>query len=283
VPSVRRLPSSSFCLEQCHRCALVVGHPGHELKVFGWISEYKPRVYVITDGSGRSGISRISSTAALLSRLGASPGETFGALSDAEIYQAILEQYTSRFLAIVDELACSFVRHDIDCVAGDGAEGFNPTHDLCRVLINAAIVRAQRASGKNIANFEFSLTEWEQDCPESPHDERCLHWTLDDRLLSEKMAVAQQYVELKNEVRRAIAQRGEEYFRNECIRALLDPAPWFDTSKKPFYETWGERQVLNGQYQSVIRLEQHIMPLANAILDYALQANNNSLVVTRPD
>jgi len=105
---------------------------------------------------------------------------------------------------------------------------------------------------------------------------------LDDRLLSEKIAVAQQYVELKNDVQRALAQRGEEYFRTECLRPVLDPVPRFDTSKKPFYETWGERQVLKGEYQSVIRLEQHIMPLATAIFDYATQASNNSLVAARP-
>ena len=280
MPSFRRLPSR--CVDQFHRCALVVGHPGHELKVFGWISEYKPLVYVITDGSGRSGTSRISSTAALLTRAGARQGETFGIISDAEIYRAILEQNVSWFFTLVEELASSFVKHDIDCVAGDGSEGFNPTHDLCRVLINAAIVRAQRTGGKNIANFEFSLTEWEQGCPEPPHDERCLHWTLDDRLLSEKMAVAQQYVELKNDVQRAVAQRGKEYFRSECLRPAPNPIPEFDTSKKPFYETWGERQVLKGEYQSVIRLEQHIMPLANAISDYAARASNHSRVAARP-
>src|SRR5437764_6281149 len=114
MPSFRRLPSR--CVDQFHRCALVVGHPGHELKVFGWISEYKPLVYVITDGSGRSGISRISSTAALLTRAGARQGEMFGIISDAEIYRAILEQNISWFLTLVEELASSFVRHNIECV-----------------------------------------------------------------------------------------------------------------------------------------------------------------------
>ena len=65
----------------------MAGHPGHELKVFGWLAEYQPRVYVITDGSGRSGISRIPSTAALLQNARARSGDIFGAISDAEIYR----------------------------------------------------------------------------------------------------------------------------------------------------------------------------------------------------
>jgi hypothetical protein len=271
VQSFLRSPSVSA--GQFQHSALVVGHPGHELKVFGWVSEYKPRVYVITDGSGRSGIARISSTTALVARVGARRGEIFGAVPDADIYRAILQQDIPRFLTLVDELASSFLRYGIDCVAGDGEEGFNPTHDLCRVVVNAAILLAQRTSGRKITNLEFSLTEWEEACPEPQHDERCLHWTLDDRLLSAKIAAAQQYVELKDDVNRAIAQRREEYFRNECLRPVLDPTPHLDTSKKPFYETWGERQVLRGEYESVIRLEQHILPLANAIFNHAMEAS----------
>lgn len=282
MPAVRQLPSQSPSFDSFRRCALVLGHPGHELKVFGWTREYKPLVCAITDGSGRSGISRISSTADLLVRLGAMPGEVFGALSDAAIYDAILQQDIPRFLSLVDALAGSFLQHQIDCVAGDASEGFNPTHDLCRVLINAAVVAAQRAGGREIANFEFSLTEWEQDCPAPVHDDRCVHRTLDDQALSEKIAAAEQYDGLREEVRRAIARRGREYFRDECLRSVPDPSPRFDTSQKPYYETWGERRVLRGEYKSVIRLEQHVLPLANAIFQHAARNGAGSLAATRP-
>ncbi len=283
MSSVQRFSSQPASFGQFHRCALVVGHPGHELKVFGWLAEYQPLVHVITDGSGRSGISRIPSTSALLKNAGARSGEIFGAISDAGIYRAILEQDVSWFLALVDDLANSFLNHNIDCVAGDGAEGFNPAHDLCRVVLNSAVLLAHRTSGKNIANFEFSLTEWEPGCPESLHDEDCLHWTLGDRLLSGKISAAQQYVELKDDVSRALAQRGEEYFRNECLRPVLDPAPRFDSSRKPFYEIWGEQQVQKGEYRSVIRLEQHILPLANAIFDHAKQGRSLTAGIAEAD
>jgi len=282
MQGVRQLPSQSACFDSFRRCALVLGHPGHELRVFGWAREYKPLVCAITDGSGRSGVSRISSTAALLARLGAPPGEVFGALSDAGMYDAILRQDLPRFLGLVDALAGSFLKHHIDCVAGDASEGFNPTHDLCRVLINAAVVVARRAGGRAIANFEFPLTEWEQDCPAPVHDDRCLHRTLDDQALSEKIAAAEQYAGLGEEVRRAIAWRGREYFREECLRRVPDPVPRFDTSKKPFYETWGERQVLRGEYQSVIRLEQHVLPLANAIFHHAARSGTVPQAAARP-
>ena len=45
------------------RCALVVAHPGHELRVYGWLALRKPDVYILTDGSGHTGNSRLDSWA----------------------------------------------------------------------------------------------------------------------------------------------------------------------------------------------------------------------------
>jgi len=267
--SCRSAPESPL---QFRRPALVVGHPGHELKVFGWMSECRPRVYVITDGSGRHGIPRTSSTAALIQSLNAQTGEVFGSAADSEVYRAILEHNFSFFLSLIDELANSFLEHEIDCVAGDAAEGFNPTHDLCRSLINAAVLVAERTSGREISNFEVSLTEWEQNCPQAVHDDRCLHWILSDRLLAEKLAAADQYVELKHEVERAIAARGKEYFRLECLRRT-DSAelPNFNLAK-PGYEIWGEQRVAAGHYCEVIRFKQHILPIMEAMLNHSSQS-----------
>src|SRR5437899_12829830 len=125
-------PGASAPSRTCLRPALVAGHPGHELKVFGWMSRHAPRVYLLTDGSGRHGVSRTPSTAAVIAGLQAPRGEVFGALSDSGIYHAMLKKNLPLFIGLVDDLAASFVRHGIDLVAGDTAEGFNTTHDLFR-------------------------------------------------------------------------------------------------------------------------------------------------------
>jgi len=266
------MPLSLEAPVKCQRLALVIGHPGHELRVFGLVSEFKPRVYMLTDGSGRHGIPRTPSSVALISKLGATRGELFARMSDADIYRAILEQNFSGFCCMVRELAASFLKHNIGWVAGDAAEGFNPTHDLCRGLTNAAVLLTERMCGRRIANFEISLTEWEQGCPSPLHDHQCMHWTLDDHQLAEKIAAAKQYVELKNEVERALQQRGEGYFRTECLRRpRAEEPPRYDRSK-PAYETWGEQRVDKGQYQTVIRFKEHIFPILKAIQDYAVDA-----------
>lgn len=250
------------------RPALVVGHPGHELRVLGWVAEYRPRVYVLTDGSGRGGASRAPATARLLAGLGAETGEMFGVLSDAEFYAAVLRQDRDLFLRLLDRLADSFLRHGIDAVVGDAAEGYNPAHDLCRALINAAALMAQPAAAPPLANYEVSLTEWRPGS-RALHDERCWHLALDDPLLERKLAAARAYPEMQYEVEDALACRDREYFRMECLRQVTDSSPVRWGSAKPFYESWGEQRVAGGEYASVIRWQEHMQPIVDAIASHA--------------
>ena len=256
-------------LDSYRRAALVMGHPGHELKVFGWITAHHPRVYVLTDGSGQNGVSRLSVTENLLAQLGAERGEVFGAATDVEIYEAILEQRISFFLNILDAFTESFVSHSIDFVAGDLSEGFNPTHDLCRELIDAAVALAQRAGKISIANYGFSLTEGESSYKPS-HDRDCMHLSLDHDLLGRKLQAARSYAELHGEVQSAIQHYGEEYFGVECLKKinLTAPPPWAE-SGKPHYERCGEERKAEGKYASVIRYREHIVPIVTAIREHA--------------
>jgi hypothetical protein len=261
---------SLFCLcapevlESFSRPAVVVGHPGHELKVFGWIAEHRPQVHVITDGSGRHGVSRLPSTAKLLAGVGAKPGEVFGPVSDAEIYHALLETNIPFFLDLLNRLAGSFIRNRVDFVGGDATEGFNPTHDICRALVNAAVAVAEEATGRRIPNYEFCLTEWEQS-RQDVHDRQCLHVRLGDDLLRRKLEAAATYGELKEEVEKAIAARGEQYFQIECLRKVSSLTTESEPTDKPFYETFGEQRVAEGGYTSVIRYRQHMVPVLEAL------------------
>jgi hypothetical protein len=246
--------------------ALVVGHPGHELKMFGWIAEHRPQVHVITDGSGRQGVSRLPSTSKFLSAMDVEPGEIFGPVSDAGVYCALLETNIQFFLDLLHGLADSFIRRGVDFVAGDASEGYNPTHDICRALVNAAVELAEKATGRSIPNYEFCLTEWEQNCKDL-HDSRCLHLRLDDDMLRCKLNAAAGYGELREEVQRAIAARGEQYFQIECLRKVSAVIAEDAHAAKPYYESFGEKRVAEGEYVSVIRYKEHMLPILNALRD----------------
>jgi hypothetical protein len=247
--------------------ALVVGHPGHELKMFGWIAEHHPQVHVITDGSGRQGVSRLPSTSKFLSAMNTEPGEIFGPVSDAGVYCALLETNIQFFLDLLHALADSFIRRGVDFVAGDASEGYNPTHDICRALVNAAVELAEKATGRSIQNYEFRLTEWEQNC-EDRHDSQCLHLRLGNDTLHHKLKAAADYGELREEVQRAIAARGEQYFQIECLRKVSAVITEDAYTVKPYYESFGEKRVAEGEYVSVIRYKEHMLPILNALRDH---------------
>ncbi len=258
------------------RAALVVAHPGHELMVHGWLEVARPRVFVLTDGSGRSNQSRLDSTTKILRRAGAQPGSLYGHLTDAAAYAAILNHEFEVFIDFAGELSAAFVSEQIDFVAGDALEGYNPMHDVCRLLINAAVRVAFRAHGHRIANFEFSLVSQTDDASPEPPATNEIPLQLDEAALARKISVAQGYAELAGEVSSALGKASVDAFRVERLRPV--ETEWAGSpasharrggEKQPFYEQYGEKQVAAGHYTRVLRYNEHIVPLAEALRSYS--------------
>jgi len=67
--------------EHSERAILVIAHPGHELRVHGWLEAMAPAVWILTDGSGHTGRSRVDSTTRVLESTGAAPGPVYGSMS----------------------------------------------------------------------------------------------------------------------------------------------------------------------------------------------------------
>jgi hypothetical protein len=249
----------------CQAPVLVVAHPGHELRVHGWLEAARPLVCVLTDGSGSTGEGRIESTAGLLARTDARTGAVFGRMSDREVYAAILDGRAEEFIALADDLAALLVRHGADCVVGDAVEGYNPSHDLCRLVINTAVRMAASDRGAPLGCYDFLLVGSPADCPEALRGEA--YWLrLDEDALARKLASARGYPELAGEVDAALARWGSAPFAIECLRPV-DPGERYGwpEDEKPYYETYGEKRVAEGIYPRVLRFRDHVMPIADAL------------------
>lgn len=257
------------------RTALVIGHPGHELLVHGWLEVTRPTVFVITDGSGRSNQSRLASTTSVLNQTGAKCGSIYGRLMDAAGYAAILNHEFDLFVGLAKELCGAFLVERIDYVAGDALEGYNPMHDVCRLVINAAVTAARRTRGHRVANFDFSLIG-QPACHEPPHSEGICR-RLDDAAFARKMAAAKGYAELAGEVDATLERTSPDALRVECLRPVCAGETDYSCDQIPFYEQYGEKQVAAGYYDRVIRYHEHIAPLAEALRHYAESAANTAL------
>jgi hypothetical protein len=243
--------------------ALVIGHPGHELRIHHWVETAHPLTFVLTDGSGRGQQSRLPSTATVLRRAGAKPAPIFGRWTDAQAYEILLSGNLDALTDLTRELAEALVANDIQAVAADAIEGFNPTHDLCRCMTNAAVLTAERATGRKIANFDFVLVAPPDAAPAAIRD-KCVHLRLDQPALKRKRIAAENYPELKEEIDAAISKFGLEIFATELLRPVVANLP-SSCDARPSYETYGEDRVREGHYQEVIRYREHVQPLMEAL------------------
>lgn len=130
---------------------LRVAHPGHELRVYPWLMLARPAVAVLTDGSGRSGRSRLPATRETLEETACTVGPFFGAMTDAAAYRVIMARAATPFVEAADRLARFIAESGARSIVGDAAEGYNPVHDVCRLVINSA------CKTLGVENYEFPL------------------------------------------------------------------------------------------------------------------------------
>ena len=250
------------------RAALVIGHPGHELMVHRWLEETQPLVFVFTDGSGRSNQSRLPSTTNIIKQAGARSGSIYGRLTDAESYSAILNHEFDLFTRLARELGEALVTERIDYVVGDAFEGYNPMHDVARLIINAAVTLVSRVTKHTVGNLEFSLLTPPLLSHEPSHADGICR-VLDDAAFAKKMAAARRYIELAGEVEAAVERTSVAGLRIECLRPVGSASTREAFNEPPFYERYGEKQVSAGHYQKVLRYREHVLPLAEALSRYA--------------
>jgi hypothetical protein len=251
------------------RGVLVIAHPGHELRVHHWLERARPCVLVLTDGSGHTDHPRIAATTALLQQTGAAPGPLYGSLSDRDLYRAILSGDAERLIALAEEMARILDRLEADYVVGDAVEGFNPGHDVCRLILNAALVRAESIGGRRPKNFEFLLEgphgdSTPKDCAES------IVLRLDDDAYRRKLDAASAYPGIAADMSRLHENFGPDSLRVELLRPVRYGLEIGGRFRHPaFYEGYGEKQVAAGFYRDVIRFREHLAPLARRLSEFA--------------
>lgn len=258
------------------RTLLVLGHPGHELRVWQWLCREKPTVCILTDGSGATGQSRLAVTDRTFERAGARLSTHFTGVSDAQIYKAVLEQDLDFFVGVAAQIRDLLVAESFDAVVGDGSEGYNPTHDICRLLINAAVVSAAH-QGRHVLNYSFPLMG-HPNSGEPTADDILVELT--DEQLQQKIELIMAYGAeaggmLTAEIADTFDKFGQQAFKQERLFSTrpvqADPPPATD---KPFYERHGEQRVAEGVYRYVIRYNAHIRPIHCRLMAWA----NDSVV-----
>lgn len=256
---------------------LILGHPGHELRVWQWLCQEKPTVCILTDGSGATGQSRLAVTDRTFERAGAKFATHFSGVSDAEIYKAVLEQDLDFFVKVAAQIRDLLLNESFDIVVGDGSEGYNPTHDICRLLIDAAVLSTAH-QGRQVLNYAFPLMGHPMGHQQTAED---ILVELTDEQLQQKIELIISYGAeaggmLTTEIADTFDQFGQQAFKHErlFLTDLLQAVPQ-PTLEKPFYERHGEQRVAEGVYRYVIRYNEHIHPIHCRLTAWANEALAN--------
>lgn len=250
--------------------ALIVAHPGHELRLHHFLETHHPTVLTLTDGSGREGAARHESSRKLIARTGASVGPIFGRFSDLDVYEHIRRGNVAAFASLRDEIAAFLREHNIACVVGDATEGHSTTHDLCRALIDSAVAQLRKSGESAPLSFDFSVVD-RPDTIDADRADGVFATRLDDDAFARKLASAHGYPELAAEVGQAARIIGLEPFRHEILHRASDDhearlADRF-AAEPPPYEQYGQRLFDAGVYASVIRYGTHIRPIIDALFE----------------
>jgi hypothetical protein len=236
-----------------------------------WATLNRPLVLILTDGSGSENTSRLEASRGLVIQAGARIGPIFGRFTDREFYKLIVRRDVAAMLALAEEIALILEDADAEVVASDMAEGFNPGHDLCQLLVKAAVVKLRHSRAQPVEHYEFTL---ENLSPAGPGKQRAIAVTLTDEEMADKhRRVLKGYPQISAEVERMIAAFGIAAVANED---LYKAEPEVETewlgAEPPFYERYGATQVEAGRYAEMITYASHIRPLALALRQWSASA-----------
>jgi hypothetical protein len=173
---------------------------------------------------------------------------------------------------LAEDLAAALVRLQVSCLVFDPPDGYNPSHDLCRLLAGAALERARQLTGSLPGGYEYQL-------PTRPCRARgrwgagAVRLELSAEEVERKLRAARAYEPLRRDVESTLARVGAEVFRAESFFPVRDhlafPGP---PESPPYYETCGEERVAAGTYPEVLRHEQHMRPFAEYLLGWLRRA-----------
>ncbi len=239
-----------------HKWALVVAHPGHELRAFHFLERTRPFVSVLTDGSGSHGVPRLDETTCLLDESGATRDTVYGCFTDAEAYAHLMARDNTPFVEAAYRLSQSFEHHGITAVLADAAEGYNPVHDICRGIAEASVTLC---GPRAPLLYELDLVGHPNGSGPG------IRLTLDDRAFARKLHAVSHYTALTAEATAAFDRHGTEAFRTEFLRRST-PGVLLPPDHVPYYERVGHERVGQGRYRSVLRYGEHVRPVLAALL-----------------
>lgn len=237
------------------RALLLHAHPGHELRLFGWMGQQKPTLFLMTDGSG-SGAPRTHHSLQSALRAGARPGAVFGLAPDRDWYAAILNTDLTMFDTVISAIVAAANTKGSTLIVSDAVDGYNPMHDLCEAVAASATMKLRR-QGRDVSHLVARAVAG------GDRDDVVTEITLDRDAQQRKQAAVAAYTPLAEEVQNLLDEDPAALSREQLRR----PTFAWDAHWSPSWESIGASRVAASKYTQRIEYRRHVRPLALALLE----------------
>lgn len=265
--SIMRASINPFENESARRL-VVIGHPAHELAIYGLLQRYRPQIVVLTDGGGPE---RVAQSKEGLERIGLLDQATYLDYTEDSFYQALLDDDAGLFERVAAELRTRIERIQPDQVFCDAVEFYNPVHDVTRPIL----IRALKGL-EGISSFEIPLVYQkpaESECyeiqrvPEALANRR-IRYELDDRELDAKMHARDHvYLNLREQAGPEFLVVTREHLSREEIAEAGDELPGADSTGRVLRYEWRARKLLEeGSISRAITYHDHFLPMVRQLL-----------------
>lgn len=204
-PTFRSLPSGNW--------ALSIAHPGHELRMHGFLEMARPYTFILTDNSEEKGQDLMWDTIKVIDRatkqgMSLNPAQLKNPdlrkalkvslkesaekkehIKDSQIQYDLVNRHIDFFRYYVDFMVENLIKYDITHLACDASEDYHPVHEIVRMIAELAVTRMKNVEGKDIALYDFALSR--------PYDESltedCVKMELDEDMLDRKLKALVNY------------------------------------------------------------------------------------------
>lgn len=232
---------------------LILAHPGHELRIHHWLELAKPRVYLLTDGSGGRHNARTEYSRHIVRATGGTPGSVFGEIPDAAWYAALLAGDQRFFLDVFAGIAADLAgAHEVQIVT-DAVDGYNPVHDLAFVFgsaLNRLLQKTRKGHQQLCSAAVPNVLGSAQ-----------VEIELDRDAQKRKKAAIEAYTPLADEARLILA-RDPDCLKRE--RLIIQEPDW--TEQAPEWERIGQDRVSKGLYDRCITYKDDVQPIVRLLM-----------------
>ncbi len=228
--------------------------PGTNSRIHHWLEIAKPRVYLLTDGSGGKETSRTGYSRDLVDATGATCGAVFGDIPDGAWYEALLAGNHDFLVGVFSRMRADLATARNVQIVSDAVDGYNPIHDLAyafgqalsRGLGKTAKVSKQLCSAA-VPNVAGRVE---------------LEIQLSPAARARKMAAVENYSPLADEARRILERDPHCFDRENLISQDFD----WNSSWTPEWERIGKQRVADGRYRKCITYRDNVQPAARRLI-----------------